>query len=75
LDYYKAIGCDFKRNHVIKQPEVVSAFSKLKYQPSVMAWAVDAKTYKVSYYVRNSLTEPFPFDPKHHIVGIFIRNE
>lgn len=74
LDYYKGIGCDLKRNNVIKQPEVVNAIWKLKYQSNVLAWAIDVKQYKINYHFRNSLTEAFPFDPKHHIVGIFIRN-
>jgi len=44
----------------------VNAFSKIKYQPNVLAWTVDVKTYKIYYHFKNSLTEQFPFDSKHY---------
>lgn len=57
-----------KCNYIIKQPEVVNAFSKPNYLTSVMARAIDVKTYKISFWLRNNLNEPFPFAPKHFIV-------
>ena len=44
------------------------------YQAGVLAWAVEIKTGKVAYFggSRSQLEEPFPFDPQHWIIGVFI---
>lgn len=50
--------------------------AKLKYQPGVLAWAIDVKTFKISYLlVGKSPQEPFPYDPNRCLVGIFVRSE
>ena len=40
----------------------------------MLAWAVEIKTGKVAYFrgSRSQLEEPFPFDPQHWIIGVFI---
>lgn len=49
--------------------------SKVKYIPGILSWAIDIKTFKISYFGLNKVQqqEPLPFDPNHSIVGIFVR--
>lgn len=37
----------------LKQAALVGALAKVKYQPATIAWAVDTKTLKVSYFPRD----------------------
>jgi hypothetical protein len=42
-----------------------------------LAWALDLKTFKLNYLFQHKQNnnEPFPYDPKHYIVGIFIKTD
>lgn len=51
---------------------MVAALAKIKQQAQVIAWAIDLKTYKAAYYCRE---DEFSFDPRHFIIGIFLKEE
>jgi hypothetical protein len=48
----------------------VGVLGRLKYNPLSIAWAIDLKTYKATYYLKD---EHFSLDPNHFIIGIFLR--
>lgn len=49
---------------------------KLKYQPGILAWSIDIKTFKISYFsLSRSQHEQFPYDPNHCLVGIFVKSD
>lgn len=48
----------------------MGALGRLKYSPQSIAWAIDLKTYKVTSFLKE---EQFSLDPKHSIIGIFLR--
>lgn len=70
LEPYLRRGCNLKRKFKLKQAEMVATLGKLKYQQQAIAWAIDLKTYKTIYYSRE---EEFSFDPRHFIIGIFLK--
>lgn len=49
----------------------------MKYQPDALAWAIDLKNNKIHYHTPNKLQQldPFPFDPNHCIVGVFVKTD
>lgn len=54
LDYYLKCGSSVRGNARLKQAAIVAAVAKVKYQPQMIAWAIDTKTFKVSYFPRDS---------------------
>lgn len=44
----------------------------MKYQPSVLCWAVEIKSGKISYlpYDKEAI---IPFDPNSYVVGVFVQ--
>jgi hypothetical protein len=70
LEAYLRRGCSFRRNVGLKQAEVMGALARLKYHPQSVAWAIDLRTYEPVYYLRD---REFAFDPRHYILGTFLR--
>jgi hypothetical protein len=56
---------------------VVSSLQGVSYRPGALAWAVELKTQKVSYFgiSKPQQQEPFPFDPQRFVVGVFVGEE
>lgn len=50
----------------------MGALAKVRYQPSTLAWAIDTKTLKVSYFARDC---ELSLDPQRWIVGVFLQEE
>lgn len=72
LDYYLKAGSSVRGSAGLKQAALVGALAKVKYHPAAIAWAVDTKTLKASYFSKDSCEE-FAFDPKSCIVGVFLQ--
>ena len=66
-----------RRKFGIKQLEVVGSLRQVKEEPGAIAWAVELKTGKIAFFGcnRSQLDEPFPFDPNHWVIGVFVGGE
>ena len=38
----------------LKQAALVGVFARVKYHPEAIAWAIDTKTLKISYFPKDS---------------------
>ena len=56
----------------MKQPVVIGGLGRVKPQPHSLAWAVDVKEGVVSYAPLSKDPQPFPFDPRTHIIGVYL---
>ena len=77
LEAYQMNSSQLRRNFGIKQLEVVGSLRQVTMEPGAIAWAVELKTGKIAFFGgnRSQLDEPFPFDPNHWVIGVFVGGE